>query len=173
MALSLSAPVQRGSQQQSPVMATTFHRFAALPPEIRMHIWRYFAPIDPRRGPQVLAFEACRPSGYKGEIKVRPCPSLIRQTASIRAVLAVHQESRAEAKRAFPDILGRYRGRVVIRFHREHDVVLVDKLDDEPPCRKKAGASGFRASLPTRSGNSPSAHATSIITGSISSTHSG
>ncbi|KAK6857419.1 hypothetical protein PG995_007606 [Apiospora arundinis] len=122
MALSLSAPVQRGSQQQSPVMATTFHRFAALPPEIRMHIWRYFAPIDPRRGPQVLAFEACRPSGYKGEIKVRPCPSLIRQTASIRAVLAVHQESRAEAKRAFPDILGRYRGRVVIRFHREHDV---------------------------------------------------
>ncbi|KAK8099748.1 uncharacterized protein PG998_012989 [Apiospora kogelbergensis] len=87
-------------------MAPSFPGFPALPPELRTHIWQYFAPVDPHRAPQVLCFE----------------------TASVRAMLGVHQESRAAAKDAFPHVLGRYEGRkLVLRFDRRRDVVLLDK----------------------------------------------
>ena len=132
MSLSSSDPAAPAAQQhQSVTVATSFPRFSALPPEIRIHIWRAVAPVDPRRGPQVLAFEMCGPDGRKGRMSVRPCPSLVRQTAGVRAVLAVHQESRAEAVRAFPHVLGRYDSdRIVVRFDAERDVVLLDRPHD-------------------------------------------
>ncbi|KAK8092753.1 hypothetical protein PG999_014340 [Apiospora kogelbergensis] len=104
-------------------MAPSFPGFPALPPELRTHIWQYFAPVDPHRAPQVLCFEVGGARGRKGRMAVRPCPRLAQQTASVRAMLGVHQESRAAAKDAFPHVLGRYEGRkLVLRFDRRRDV---------------------------------------------------
>ncbi|KAK8073394.1 zinc finger domain-containing protein [Apiospora phragmitis] len=126
--LTLSAGNDLSYQKQQPAAAKTFPRFFALPPEIRLLVWRCFAPICPGRGPQVLAFEAWRPDGRKGAKVAIPCPSLVRQTASIRAVLAVNRESRFEALRAFPHTLGKYScDKLAIRFDAERDVILLDK----------------------------------------------
>ncbi|KAK8102090.1 hypothetical protein PG984_015236 [Apiospora sp. TS-2023a] len=115
---------------QNAVAASTFPRFSSLPPELRLQIWRYFAPIDRRRAPHVLAFELSLPPGRKQSI-VEPCPSLATQTAAIRAVLAVNRESRTEARKAYPHTMTLRDGTLVVSFNRDLDVVLVDTVDPE------------------------------------------
>ncbi|KAK7946941.1 zinc finger domain-containing protein [Apiospora aurea] len=127
-----------------------FPRFSALPPELRLHVWRFFAPIGPDRKPQVFAFETCRPEGRAGPRMALPCPSLAQQTASVRAVLAVSQESRAEALRAFPDTLGSYTGNFVIRFDGERDVVLLDKRPKHGRARQPWGIAIPELAKPVR-----------------------
>ncbi|KAK8037654.1 hypothetical protein PG991_001000 [Apiospora marii] len=117
-----------GEPSDQHAAASTFPRFSALPPELRLQIWRSFAPIDRNRGPRVLSFELRLPEG-RAQSVVQPCPSLAPQTAAVRAVLAVNRESRTEARKAYPHTLDLRDGELVVPFHRDLDVVLVDTVE--------------------------------------------
>lgn len=128
---SLTLSFGPGEPPNQHAAASTFHRFSALPPELRLQIWRAFAPIDRRRGPRVLAFELRRPAG-RARAEVQPCPSLAPQTAAVRAALAVNRESRAEARPAYPHTLALRGGALAVPFDRDRDVVLVDAAEPGP-----------------------------------------
>lgn len=128
MSSSLSPTSNPDEPSNQYAAASAFPRFSALPPELRLQIWRAFAPIDLRRSPQVLAFELRLPAGRKQSV-VQPCPSLANQTAAVRAVLAVNRESRTEACKTYKHTMDLCDGELVVRFDRDRDVVLVDTAE--------------------------------------------
>lgn len=107
-----------------------FPRFMQLPPEIREMVWGAFCPD---LGPEPRVFELhlqtiiSPPGAVHLPMLVRAVvagPQLEGQTEPIRAVLAVHQESRALALKAAPHELPLANG-LLVRYHEDRDVLFV------------------------------------------------
>ncbi|KAH9905444.1 hypothetical protein F4778DRAFT_708657 [Xylariomycetidae sp. FL2044] len=102
--------------------------------ELRLRIWGFVAPeVQFHRGPQVFTLQLIIPDGPESgnenapPYHIRPGPALKHQTRGVRTMLAVHQESRAEALKFFPDVLtiDDERGGIV-RYDSDHDMVFLD-----------------------------------------------
>lgn len=95
-----------------------FPQFMRFPPEIRLRVWQLFCP-ELTAGGRV----------YEPQREFL----LANQTASSRAVLATHRESRDFALTALPDVLTLPSG--ILRFHKEKDIILLS-VDSEGqlPC---------------------------------------
>ncbi|KAL1862932.1 hypothetical protein Daus18300_008263 [Diaporthe australafricana] len=108
-----------------------FPKFMQLPPEIREMVWDAFCP-DLEAEARVLELRlrtAYTPEGPlslpETVIGIVPGPHLEDQTAPMRALLAVHRESRALGLKAAPHELSLSRGELV-RYHEERDVLYID-----------------------------------------------
>ncbi|KAI0844063.1 hypothetical protein F5Y00DRAFT_212219 [Daldinia vernicosa] len=108
------------SEDASPITEQFFFpQFRSLPPELRARIWEFF---DPSLRAKARVFHML--------LRINPMEfwrsaPLIEQTAPARAMLATHHESRALALKSYPDTLDVHRGRGVIRYNSERDVVLL------------------------------------------------
>ncbi|POS72880.1 hypothetical protein DHEL01_v208731 [Diaporthe helianthi] len=107
-----------------------FPRFMQLPPEIREMVWGAFCPD---LGPEPRVFELhlqtiiAPPGAVHLPMLVRAIvagPQLESQTEPMRALLAVHQESRALGLKSAPHELVLANG-VLVRYHEERDVLFV------------------------------------------------
>ncbi|CAF3623970.1 unnamed protein product [Fusarium graminearum] len=112
-----------------------FPQFCRLPIELRHRIWELFCPELCARY-RVLDFSiswgtARHPESDSAFVwTVREGLALEDQTKNLRTVFAVHQESRAFAANAFPNILGidSGAGDAIVPFNQKSDVVLVNGL---------------------------------------------
>ncbi|OBS25993.1 hypothetical protein FPOA_06523 [Fusarium poae] len=112
-----------------------FPQFCRLPIELRNRIWELFCP-ELRARYRVLDFVISWGSSRYTESDrdfawtVRDGLALDDQTKNLRAVFAVHQESRAFATNAFPHSLSIEGGSgdATVRFNQKSDVVLVNSL---------------------------------------------
>lgn len=113
----------------------SFPKFMQLPPEIREMVWAAFCPD---LGPEPRVFELhlhtviSPPGAVHLPMLVHGIvagPHLESQTAPMRAVMAVHRESRALGLKSAPNELSLSRGEVV-HYHEERDVLFV-QWDDE------------------------------------------
>ncbi|KAM0229597.1 hypothetical protein ACHAPO_009861 [Fusarium lateritium] len=110
-----------------------FPQFCRLPIELRHRIWELFCP-ELRARYRVLDFViswgASRHLRSDGDAlwTVHDGLALEDQTKNLRAVFAVHQESRAFATNAFPNSLSidAGSGDATVRFNQKSDVILVD-----------------------------------------------
>lgn len=108
----------------------TFPKFMQLPPEIREMVWGAFCPdlgAEPRVFELHLHTIISPPGAVHLPTVVRGIvagPQLENQTAPMRAVLAVHQESRALGLKSAPHGLSLSRGEF-IPCHHERDVLFV------------------------------------------------
>ncbi|KAF4495091.1 sarcoplasmic reticulum histidine-rich calcium-binding precursor [Fusarium agapanthi] len=117
----------------------SFPQFGRLPSELRNTIWELFCPELCARH-RVLDFHisygtALHPDAASSSVwTVRDGIALGDQTKNLRAVLAVHKESRALATNAFPDSLSidAGSGDATVRFNRNSDVVLMNGLSYLP-----------------------------------------
>lgn len=107
-----------------------FPKFMQLPPEIREMVWSAFCPDLEA---EARVFELHLRTSYTPESAVHlptivrgivPGPHLEDQTAPMRALLAVHRESRALGLKAAPHELSLSRGELV-RYHEERDVLYI------------------------------------------------
>ncbi|KAG8157779.1 hypothetical protein KVR01_012441 [Diaporthe batatas] len=113
----------------------SFPRFMQLPPEIREMVWAAFCP-DLGPEPRVLELHlhcvVAPPGAFHLPMVVRAIaagPQLESQTEPMRAVLAVHQESRALALKSAPHELPLAHG-VLVRYHEERDVLFISWNDE-------------------------------------------
>ncbi|KAI0165789.1 hypothetical protein GGR57DRAFT_512801 [Xylariaceae sp. FL1272] len=100
-------------------------QFGRLPIELRFLIWSFVAPeVQPKRDPQVFALNLIIPPGKEqAPYHLRPISSLNTQTAGVRKMLSVHQESRAFALSLFPDALTvNDETGAIIRFDSDQDL---------------------------------------------------
>jgi hypothetical protein len=100
-----------------------FPQFKRLPPELRIRIWEFFCP-DLTAESRLYWFRL-HPVSHKPAMTVHEGPFLEQQTRPTRTMLAVHQESRQLALKAFPDALS-FRDHSVLRFNSHKDIVLLD-----------------------------------------------
>ncbi|KAG7284618.1 hypothetical protein NEMBOFW57_009223 [Staphylotrichum longicolle] len=106
-----------------------FPQFKRLPFELRHQIWEWFCP-DLTAKSRVYWFHALwtrRRSG-RYDMVVGEGPLLEQQTRPARAMLAVHQESRQLALKAFPDTLS-FDNHGILRFNAARDVVFLDSTE--------------------------------------------
>ncbi|KAL6852353.1 hypothetical protein ACO1O0_006896 [Amphichorda felina] len=133
--------------------SASFPQFNRLPPELRCRIWEMYCPELVMRS-RLLDFEiggkppsrpTLHPPVDPSDYVVYQGPSLKASTRRIRKVLAVHRESHALVTGVLPDTLafrwassqptlgprratalgtGVTLGTGVVRFHKEHDIVL-------------------------------------------------
>ncbi|KAI1804453.1 hypothetical protein F4811DRAFT_276941 [Daldinia bambusicola] len=96
-----------------------FPQFRSLPPELRACVWEFFD-LDLREKARVFRIIV-----MTNPMEFWENTGLIEQTAPARAMLATHRESRALALKSYPDTLGIHRGRGVIRYNSERDIVLL------------------------------------------------
>ncbi|KAI0122495.1 hypothetical protein F4814DRAFT_446431 [Daldinia grandis] len=96
-----------------------FPQFKSLPPELRARIWEFF---DSDLRTKARVFQMIL---MISPIEFWESATLIEQTAPARAMLATHQESRELALKSYPDTLDLHRGRGVIRYNSERDIVLL------------------------------------------------
>ncbi|KKY33156.1 hypothetical protein UCDDA912_g06890 [Diaporthe ampelina] len=112
-----------------------FPKFMQLPPEIREMVWAAFCPdlgSEPRVFELHLHTIISPPGAVHLPMVVRGIvagPQLESQTAPMRAVLAVHRESRALALKSAPHELSLSNGELV-RYHEERDVLFVALQED-------------------------------------------
>ncbi|KAI1332005.1 hypothetical protein F5Y16DRAFT_358308 [Xylariaceae sp. FL0255] len=109
-------------------------KWSNLPAEMRLRIWGYFAPeVHRDRDPQIFSLTLTGTSRSQDGIPYRISPSsaLKKQTAAVRTMLSLHQESHAEAMKAFPDalIVDNVTG-AMVRFQKHHDMVYLDGIFD-------------------------------------------
>ena len=105
------------------------HGFLRLPTELRWSIWSHFCP-ELAFQPLLLKFDINEDNG-----NIRNGPTLESVTATVRTVLAVHQDSRLFALKVLPDTLSFGGGYDLVRFHKERDVVVIVADFDLPPKR--------------------------------------
>lgn len=112
-----------------------FPKFMQLPPEIREMVWAASCP-DLGSEPRVFELHLHTIISPPGAVHLPNVvrgivagPQLESQTASMRAVLAVHRESRALALKSAPHELSLSNGELV-RYHEERDVLFVDMQED-------------------------------------------
>ncbi|KAK4221940.1 hypothetical protein QBC38DRAFT_491004 [Podospora fimiseda] len=111
----------------------TFTQFKRLPLELRERVWEMFC-TDLITRSRLLHF-IILPSLLRSHIfpydmpppEVQEGATLIDQTEPARRVLSVHRESRFFALRSFPHVLRFRRGKAFVRFHRERDLVYLEK----------------------------------------------
>ncbi|KAF5685661.1 hypothetical protein FDENT_6132 [Fusarium denticulatum] len=128
----------RDNLTQDPYL-DSFPQFGRLPSELRNTIWELFCPELCARH-RVLDFQisygtALHPDAASSFVwTVRDGIALGDQTKNLRAVFAVHKESRALATNAFPDSLSidAGSGDATVRFNRNSDVVLMNGLSCAP-----------------------------------------
>ncbi|KAF5566172.1 sarcoplasmic reticulum histidine-rich calcium-binding precursor [Fusarium napiforme] len=131
----------------------SFPQFGRLPSELRNTIWELFCPELWARH-RVLDFQisygtALHPDAASSFVwTVRDGIALGDQTKNLRAVFAVHKESRALATNAFPDSLSidAGSGDATVRFNRNSDVVLMSGLSC-PPGRMVFHLPGFASEV--------------------------
>ncbi|KAF5599569.1 sarcoplasmic reticulum histidine-rich calcium-binding precursor [Fusarium pseudoanthophilum] len=131
----------------------SFPQFGRLPSELRNTIWELFCPELCARH-RVLDFQisygtALHPDAASSFVwTVRDGIALGDQTKNLRAVFAVHKESRALATNAFPDSLSidAGSGDATVRFNRNSDVVLMNGLSC-PPGRMVFHLPGFASEV--------------------------
>ncbi|KAJ4420305.1 hypothetical protein N0V85_000654 [Neurospora sp. IMI 360204] len=104
----------------------SFPKFGLLPYELRQRIWEMFCP-DLTAKSRVYEFRIIPPPGDQHD---RPCEVwenhiLEQQTAPVRVMLSVYQESREHVLKKFPDVLTFCNGRSMIRWNRKNDVVIL------------------------------------------------
>ncbi len=106
----------------------SFPQFARLPFELRYRIWEYFCP-DLTAKSRVywlrLALSPALGRGVPPTFVIQEGPFVEQQTRAARAMLAVHQQSRQMALKAFPDTLP-ICGDGLIRYSSVRDVVFMD-----------------------------------------------
>lgn len=95
-----------------------FPNFLRFPTELQWNVWSIFCP-ELTSQPFVLNF-LC------DDGKVKKASGLSTCTVAMRAVLAVHQESRHFALGALPDTLNFGGGFDLVRFRKERDVVIIE-----------------------------------------------
>ncbi|KAF5645867.1 sarcoplasmic reticulum histidine-rich calcium-binding precursor [Fusarium tjaetaba] len=131
----------------------SFPQFGRLPSELRNTIWELFCPELCARH-RVLDFQisygtALHPDAASSFVwTVRDGIALGDQTKNLRAVFAVHKESRALATNAFPDSLSidAGSGDATVRFNKNSDVVLMNGLSC-PPGRMVFHLPGFASEV--------------------------
>ncbi|CAI4214052.1 unnamed protein product [Parascedosporium putredinis] len=96
-----------------------FPNFGKLPPELRIRIWQFFCPDLQSRS---FMFQFMAVTSFE-KTEIWEHWTLERQTAAIRALLAVHGETRALALRRFPDPILIRNGTGLVRFNKNIDVV--------------------------------------------------
>lgn len=108
----------------------SFPKFMQLPPEIREMIWAAFCP-DLGSEPRVFELHLHTVISPPGAVHLPTIvhgivagPQLESQTEPMRAVLAVHRESRALALKSAPNEFSLSDGELV-RYHEERDVLLI------------------------------------------------
>lgn len=108
----------------------SFPKFMQLPPEIREMVWAAFCPdlgLEPRVFELHLHTVISPPGAVHLPTVVHGIvagPQLESQTALMRAITAVHRESRALGLKSAPNELSLSRGEFM-RYHEERDVLLV------------------------------------------------
>ncbi|KAI3393149.1 hypothetical protein diail_4674 [Diaporthe ilicicola] len=107
-----------------------FSKFMQLPPEIREMVWNAFCP-DLEAEARVFELHLNAVYSPEGALHlpkfvrgVGPGPHLEEQTAPMRALLAVHRESRAVGLKSAPHELSLSGGELV-RYHEERDVLFL------------------------------------------------
>lgn len=105
----------------------SFPQFIRLPIELRRQIWEAFCPdlVKPAR---LYHFMVSR-SRKSDQKVIWEHPHLDQQIEPTRTLLAVHQESRNVALTAFPDTLAIQKGKKIVHFNKDTDVVLLDEYD--------------------------------------------
>ncbi|KAL2131511.1 hypothetical protein VTI74DRAFT_4932 [Chaetomium olivicolor] len=110
-----------------------FPQFKRLPVELRHRIWEFFCP-DLAVKSRVYWFQMVLHrrhwSSGRQEVspQIYPGPLLEQQTRAARVMMAVHQESRELALKAFPDTLT-LADKGQIRFHAQRDLVHVESTE--------------------------------------------
>lgn len=108
----------------------SFPKFMQLPPEIREMVWAAFCPdlgLEPRVFELHLHTVISPPGAVHLPVIVHGIvagPQLESQTALMRAITAVHRESRALGLKSAPNELSLSRGEFM-RYHEERDVLFV------------------------------------------------
>lgn len=110
-------------ESEEPRKVHFFPQFKRLPLEMRLRIWELFCP-DLLADARVYSFTAAHQWSGPHWTPLAPDVHLGELTEAARTVLAVHQESRDFALRAFPDTFFFPGG--VIPFNREKDIILLN-----------------------------------------------
>ncbi|KAH8666466.1 hypothetical protein BX600DRAFT_549539 [Xylariales sp. PMI_506] len=105
-----------------------FPQFSRLPVELRHRIWDFFDPYM-RAPTRVYDFRIAK----DGNCYAAESATLERQTASARALMATHHESRALALRFYPDTVFFNDRTSVVRCNKDKDVILLSRLIAEDP----------------------------------------
>ncbi len=100
-----------------------FPQFCRLPPELRRQVWEQFCPA--MVSINIWEFQLLRKGNGDGPWFVEESATLWQQTEPVRAMLAIHPESREMALHAFPDTLSLTGRPGVVRFNSARDIVLV------------------------------------------------
>lgn len=98
-----------------------------MPPELQWNVWSNFCPELTSQA-FVLNFIFDDDDG-----KVKKTGGLSTCTATMRAVLAVHQDSRQFALKFLPDTLAFGGGFDLVRFRKERDLVMIEAKEKESP----------------------------------------
>lgn len=120
-----------------------FTRFPDLPPELRGQIWEEHCPQLAREPLWLqVIFD---PEGDE----VTPTFRLHRQTAATRTVLRLSRDSRAHALQRLPDAIALRKGRGIIRFSAQRDMVFLspDLLTTAHYSKLGRGITGFSGSV--------------------------
>ncbi|KUI56364.1 hypothetical protein VP1G_03712 [Cytospora mali] len=104
-----------------------FPQFMQLPPELREMVWKDFCPDLTERARVFAMYLLDSPFA-----NLVPGPELESQTAPMRAILAIHRETRAIGLKSSPHTF-RFPTGEVIRYHEETDVInfIVPRHCDE------------------------------------------
>ncbi|SPO06401.1 uncharacterized protein DNG_09090 [Cephalotrichum gorgonifer] len=94
-----------------------FARFSSLPPEIRWKIWEAYCP---ELGPQPLSLQIDIDPNVD---EVRPGQWLFRQTLPVRRILSLSRDSRSYALKALPNTISLRKGRGIVRYSAQRDVI--------------------------------------------------
>ncbi|KAK1782283.1 hypothetical protein QBC45DRAFT_368634 [Copromyces sp. CBS 386.78] len=105
----------------------SFPKFARLPYELRQRVWEMFCP-DLTAKSRVYEFQII--ITYPTARYTLPCDAwenhiLEQQTAPVRVMSAVHRESREHVLKKLPDVLTFRKGRNMVRWNRENDIVML------------------------------------------------
>ena len=137
-----SRPGSALSSSSGAVEQKQFLQFTRLPIELRRRVWEFFSP-DLLARSRVLGF---KPAPGKANYDVWEGPLLEEQTAPIRAVFATHMESRLVALKLFPHVLPFRKGRNILHFNKDKDVIFLD-LDEHLLNGMSAGFPGFAENI--------------------------
>ncbi|KAL2022177.1 hypothetical protein VTK56DRAFT_6006 [Thermocarpiscus australiensis] len=102
----------------------SFPQFKLLPAELRALIWEFFCP-DLTVKSRVFSFSVPLLTRGQWDIEFMQGPHIEQQTRAVRAMLAVHHESRQLALKAFPDTLSFGRNGAIVRFNANLDIIYL------------------------------------------------
>ena len=109
-----------------------FPQFKRLPFELRQRIWEFFCP-DLAAKSRVYWFQILPQHNPRDRqstsTQIWEGPLLEQQTRPARTMMAVHQESRRLALKAFPDTLFFRRRKQFVRFNAKRDIVFLDSVE--------------------------------------------